>query len=331
MAFLFLGGEVDDFTCGSPAISTSSVNFRSGYARLGLSSSASTATYQAVFSAASAAFWLSFRVYTTGFTSASGGSGIADFVQLKPGSGSSLLAFSTTASSSNTVGLRTYNGSSYTNLVTATGTFINSSNNKVDIYCSCGGSGTLTVYINGAQVLTYSGDLTVGSTIADIASAVLCAGQLVASAYLSEVIVSDSDTRTLSLTTLAPSASGSNSAWTGAFTDVNDTSATLSTVDASYLSTSTNDAVHSLACNDLPTTNLTVHAVQVKARAMKDVTGPTNLQVGIFNSSGGYSSDIALGTGFADAKEIFTTNPIDSSAWTPAAVNAAQLAVKARA
>ena len=85
-----------------------------------------------------------------------------------------------------------------------------------------GVAATVTVYLNGALLIAYTGDVTVsGMTGFDsVFLARITDGYLIAS----EIIVADEDTRGMSgLATLALTGVGSTDAWTGAYGMINQT------------------------------------------------------------------------------------------------------------
>jgi hypothetical protein len=181
-----------------------------------------------------------------------------------------------------------------------------------------GTDATVNVYLNGNLLITYTGDVTV-SGVSSLEAAALSANG--ANDWeVSEVIVADSDTRNLSLVTMAPTAAGTTDQWTGAYSGVNET--TLSTASPNSSTTSGQDQQYELTA--LPSGTFSVLAVKISAYA--ETASSENLKLG-FNSGGtvGVDGGQALTTAWATYESLFPQNPVTAAAWLLSAMDSLQL------
>jgi hypothetical protein len=181
------------------------------------------------------------------------------------------------------------------------------------------------LYLNGILIINYSGTLSLDNGDIDCT---LLAHRIGTNAGVSEIIVADEDTRLMRLKTLAPSAAGDTSTnWTGAYTDIDET--TLSNADKIYSATA--DADFQANLTGMPTGTYSVKAVKVAARAV-DGSGSLGMALGV--KTGGTVNVGATETcsGYWQTKErLMTVNPVTGVAWTPADIEALQLNIRAKA
>jgi hypothetical protein len=181
------------------------------------------------------------------------------------------------------------------------------------------------MYVGGAQVFTYSGNLLTDSATA-LAQLELGDGT---NAYngnyfdWSEIIVSDSDTRSMSIILLNASPSGTLTQWTGTAANVN--TATIN--DANYIASGTPLQINEYkTAATWPVGAFTVLEVVQNVRASVSTTGPQHVDVGFnFNGTRYWSADWAPPlTSFGNSPQtIWTTNPNTGVAWTQADLQAA--------
>jgi len=187
---------------------------------------------------------------------------------------------------------------------------------------SYGASSTVTLYVNGASVLTYSGSTSI-SGVSNL-DCVQVIGNQGFDNRVSEIIVADNNTTAMMLATLAPNANGDSAgSWTNTYTSINPTS--INDANAIYNNATGSD----FQCNttDLPSGSFLVLAVKEIARA--EVTAgatPTGFKLGIksggtVNVDGGHTP----GASWTEYERLMSTNPVTSAAWVNSDVNALQL------
>ena len=119
--------------------------------------------------------------------------------------------------------------------------------------------------------------------------------------------------------TLAPTANGTNMAWTGAYTNVNPTTIN----DASFIYTGSNSQVAEFTTGALPSgTAWTVVALSQTARLLVGATGPSTASFILRPATGSTDYPLCAGTApitsFANYSCITALNPASSAAWAPA-------------
>lgn len=217
-------------------------------------------------------------------------------------------------------------------LATSASSVVVSGGAQIDVHLKVHASGTFNVYKNGSIVVTFAGD-----TTGDAANTGLIHffGQTSSSndMDLSQVIVTDTvDTRGWVLATLTPNGAGTTNAWTGAYTDIDDTTYD----EADYLSVTTTAALATFAASNIDSayTGATVKAVAVALRAEIDIASAvTSLKAALRVSGTDYLSSTLSGpTNDAvshSGQAIWETDPSTSSAWASlSAVNAAEVGLK---
>jgi hypothetical protein len=192
---------------------------------------------------------------------------------------------------------------------------------------SFGASGTITLYLEGSSTptCTYTGDLTTGG-ITNLDYLSIASGSLVATDYHSELIVATSDTRLMSLVTLAPTSAGdANTFASGAYTEIDET--TLDTAD--YLLGDTNGQAGQFGLSAAPTGTFTVTSVIAKVLATKGETGPSQLKVGVkTNGVVDLATAQALDLGLATYQRAMELNSQTGARFTIAELDALQLALE---
>lgn len=332
MSFLFVGGEDSDFNkLGACAVDTANAAARrTGKARCSLkvASGALGDGWQAVFSGAASSFWLTGRGYFTSIPNVATSSP-SHMIALLDAAGVRRLALVLPAGSyvSNYTKywrlVKIDAAGAMTTLATAGNTLSTDTLQKVDIYVNYAVAGQVQVYLDGTKIIDYSGDVTTNSATA-LASAVFGQDHANGSSfadYWSEIIVSTTDTRSLSLVTLPPAAAGNAFNWTGATSDVNEV-----TLDEATLITSA--TAGQIAQTTVATTGLAgttgIVALVVNARAQKGGTGPQNADLLVRTGGVDYASaDIVLPASLGRISKTWDTNPATSSAWTASDLTAA--------
>jgi len=318
-AILWTGGEEIDFPRGATVTANTAGYHRSGYGRHTINVAAGFVGISNAFpSGPVTSAWFSVQAYMNVINAnlklvGLGKSGTSNGLWLGIGGTAGKIA------------LWKYDGTTWTLLATETGTSVPSTglNYKYDMQViSYGASATVNIYVNGSASpkLTYTGDVTVGgNTNLDN---VQIFQTNTAWTYYSEFIVADTDTRLMSVVTLAPSAAGTTNQWTGAYTDISES--TLN--DATLVSSATSGQNFQCNLNDLPSTSLAIKAVKATARGVQTGGGIAGLALGLYTSATvSVPSASALTTTWDTYETLYQTNPVTSSAFTPTEVNALQL------
>ena len=199
---------------------------------------------------------------------------------------------------------------------------------KFDLHVIYGGAGVgqIRVFFDGALVYGYSGDLTTNSAITGFSGFKFGGSTNTSGAsdgtYWSEIIVSDTDTRSLNLVTLAPSANGNAFTFdSGSAASINET--TLD--DSTLIASATAGQLAQFTVNTAGITNTpAVKAVVVTARAAKGGSGPQNAKMVV--RSGGVDSSsatLALPAALGHTQAVFATNPNTGASWTAPEITAA--------
>lgn len=214
-----------------------------------------------------------------------------------------------------------WNGASYTTVDTIS-VSLEQVTQDTDIYVKCNtASGQLKLYI--------AGTLRIDSGVIDLSGAasivkVRCLGAG-ASPVLSQLIVADEPTIGWRLVTRYPNGAGSDSAWTGTYTGVDETVYS----DADFINSATANQVSMFTQTGDALTGYVVRAVAVTARAKKGASGPANLQLAIRSSGTNYfSSSNALDVGYGGFCNIWETDPATAADWVNTAADAIQIGVK---
>jgi hypothetical protein len=187
----------------------------------------------------------------------------------------------------------------------------------LDINVVYGSSGSITVYLGGTQVFTYSGNVTTDSatTLSGIEIAGMGAGTQ--NVTWSEVIVADSSTIAMGLWQMNSATAGNAQTWAGTASSVN--KQTIS--DTTFISAASAGLINEYRSGGiaLPAGAYTVPAIKMVARALVGATGPQNLEyvtrVGSTDYVGG-SWGPPVGSFANDiANYMQATNPGTSAAW----------------
>lgn len=320
MSILWRGGEDIDFST-AVGTTTTAGRFRSGYARCAVN--ALDGKSAAFAGGAVTSAWLASYIYRQQTQTSRRIVGL-----IKSSTTNSGLWVGSNSAAAGKLTLYKYDGSTLTALASEGGTSLAADGDtaRLDVQLvNFGASATVNVFIDGVQIITYSGDVTV-SGVASVDAVGLGGSDGVNDVYWnSEIIVADEDTRTFSLVTMAPSSDGTTTDWpTGAYSDVDEV--TINDADVNSTDTASQDQQFNVG--DLPSGYFSIKDVTVKARASRtaDATA-TKLALGI-NSGGTVNVGTAAdpGTSWTTLERaIGATNPVTTAAWTLSEMNALQL------
>lgn len=200
--------------------------------------------------------------------------------------------------------------------------------------------GTVTVWVNDAQVFSYTGDTKNAGTktvldaigLASNGTFLICD---IDDLYLTNGAGSVNNDRLgdIKIETLFPSGAGSTTGLTPSssvanYTTVDDVAP--NTTD--YNSSVTDGAYDTYALSDLVTVAGTIFGVVVHAYAAKSDAGVKGGAIVVRSGGADYEkTDNPLGTGYQYYREIIEVDPATSSAWTVAAVNSLEAGFKVKA
>ena len=240
MTILFVGGEDLDFTpIGATYNSTgiaisvadgdsNSINFRPAFACCALNPTVSTGDVEPGDVATIVSFirtqpfnasnlWLTARVTSSSISSFTGTIANPGMINLRDASGVLRLQLQpVNCAVSSPWMLQKVSAAGVTTTLATSGTGLSDSPSipdKIDWQVNYATAGGAALYINGNQVLTYTGDVTTdGATTLATADFGGLDGPIWA---WSEVIIATTDTRMMALASLPPAAAGATSHWTG--------------------------------------------------------------------------------------------------------------------
>ncbi len=197
---------------------------------------------------------------------------------------------------------------------------ITSALSQVDLAINYGASGSVTLYNNGAQVCSYSGNVTNGdgaTTLDRVGFASPTTAAQVSSAW-SEIIVAGSDTRAMARFTANTLGNGTTTGFTG--TNICSSIWNASSYnDANFGYTSANDTIQECTINStLPAGSYSVLGVVMSARALVGSTGPQHFDFVTQIGGTEYTSpDMAPLNAFSNLTNyIQAVNPATSNPWS---------------
>jgi hypothetical protein len=330
MSILWCGGEDIDFPNGFAVVSQTVdpthtlVLFRPAYARCCIFAGENFTTSKSTTFAPVASAWLACQLWTNGEFGP--GSSIQNIIGFGLSGTTSGLYLGSDAASSNKLALMKYDGTTVTQLAAELGfSLLLGALVRVDMQViNFGGMCTVNVYLNGAFLFTFTGDVTV-SGMAYFDSVFLSYIPTLGGMYggVSEIIVADEDTRAMSLQTLAPAGNGTTENWTGAYTDVNE----IVINDATVVTTNTAGQDWQCTLPALVAGAPGVRCVKIAARSSVPA-GSVATTVGL-----GVNSDGTINAGAQQSPTVpwktlerfMVYNPTTGQPWTTAQMNALQL------
>lgn len=271
--------------------------------------------------AASATKWLAFHFYTN---TATGTRSIARFM-------SDDTALFELYHSGATIALRYWNGSTWTTVGTTA--IVTSTLYRFDFRATMdNASGVLAWYKDAVAEQTFSGDtiLTAATTINKVHIRNGSTGASDKSIF-SGLIIADEDTRDMIADNGKPTGAGTNSAWTGAYTAVDETGVD----DTDFISTTAAANTSTFAFTDIDATfasGYDVVGLCVVARAARGPSGVGFVKPAVYSGATlGTGTSKELDVTFDRAFHIFTQDPNTAAAWAYAGVNAAEIGVQSSA
>jgi hypothetical protein len=317
VTFYFMGGELASFIpSNSEGIeSTLATSFNASFARCSVTCARSTQYVATPTLALPDTFYIHLDAFRAGVGSSEG----------------SLIAFYAGATevfrlkaSSATLQMSALIGASITNIGSAVAWAGTAGYETIDLYIDGNdASGEAKLYLGGTLVGTASAvDL---SLVASITSARFY-GYSSTQQYISQVIIADEPTIGMRLLTRYPNGAGSDTAWTGDYTGIDE----IIINDADFINSSTNGQVEMVTQTGPAITGYTPRAVGVYARSKWGGTGPENLQLALRSGGTNYfSTSKAQDVGYSAYGNIWETNPATTADWLSSQIDALQPGAKA--
>jgi hypothetical protein len=336
-AILFAGGEDVDFTCvgGTCTVDTGGGAYRSAWAReaytvIGNGSDPPTNRFATPAFTDTAAIWIHGQ-YCSSNGGSCGANGAGNntsanyhLLRIMNSNGNTALVVRGTGTAGQVKISSRTSGGVYTDLVTCSNA-VNIALTQLDLFVNYAAGGEVTLYSNGGQVCTYSGNVTNGDGATTLNKLELAATYNNNSGKWSEVIVATTNTTAMNLFTHYPNAAGNTVAWTG--TNPCTAIVNASTFnDTNYISTGSNSQTEQCGVyRTLPSGTYNVNAVVMSARALVGATGPQHFNFVTRTGGSDYQSGNYSPTGvFSNfSNYIQATNPNTSSAWTTSEISAA--------
>ena len=321
MAILWCGSEDIDFPNGGAVTTDSTAGyFRASYARGTIYNANAGVMLRSIPFPGGAVTSCWFSFYGRTFTSLSTSKGYVGLGLSNTAKG----LFIGSGASSTKLALLKFDGTTWTVLASESGTSLTVATlHRFDIQViDFGANATINVYLGGALLVTYTGDVTV-SGMSNFDSVFTYCPLNATLIGLSEVIVADDDTRTLSLVTLAPAAAGDANAWTGAYTAVDE----IATNDADVVYTNTADQNCQFNLSNLPAGTFIIKGVKNAARVAKSASATANkLKLGVkTNSTVNVDTGSAATTAWVTQERYMATNPVTAADWSMAEIDALQI------
>lgn len=304
MAILWCGGEDIDFPNGN--VVSSNAGGRSGYSRSTISPGgpATSPSKSTVFPGGTVTnCWLAYRTNVSAST----------FIMLGKSGGINALAILTGGDGVVHVGSMVTG--TFTDIA-ATASGVLTGNHRVDFQVvNYGTSGSFTLYMDGVQVLTFSGNISV-TGVSGFDSIFLATNAGLYSTSYSEIIVANESTLSFQgLVTMAPTGDGTTQAWSNpSYTGLNPIQ--INDALGPYVNTPSLD--EQVTINSLPSGVFLIKMVKTAVRALATTgAGSTNLKVGFYNgSSVGVGSSHTLSGAFTTYEDYFTTDPTTGVGWS---------------
>lgn len=328
MTTYFIGSEIDDFVLGgtvgniSMVTSAAAYNSANGRGAVGIDGAAEDTAYIETTAFSETEFWTHWNHgYTTIFSSSMRG---VKFYEA--GTAKIAILFN---QSGNVMSVQLWNGSSWvTTLTSATGLFAASTRYVMDVFIKLGNPGRISVYRNGVPIMSDATlDLSAYSAIDKVrfqASGTTSNNDL----YWSEVIVADWNTIGSKVVTRIPDANGNYTAWTGAYTDIDEISGGSDVISSNNVG---DRESWSLSAFPALVGGESIESVKMSVNGLRDAAGPQ--AINMFNRQGGTDydgSDQTLTTSNAGYSQVWDLNPATAAAWTVAELDASEWGVRAR-
>lgn len=200
---------------------------------------------------------------------------------------------------------------------------------QIDIKCVIDGAvGDFSLWVDGVLERSLTGDTDFFSSTGAAYVSIQGWGNS-NQREVSECIIADQNTLSMRLCTLVPNGNGANTAWTGAFGDVDEAEIN----DADFISSGTAAQVETFTLTNLSAAALALTPVAVigSFRARNAVTGPQNIDPAVRTGGANFfgSSVAGLNTSFTNGyQNVWGVNPDTGVAWTTTEIDALEAGVR---
>lgn len=324
MAILWAGSEPEAFGDATPpGVYTTSSDLDTDYARAGIALGGPFRCNKEDLGDLTEVWWH----YRWGGTSTGGETNNRELVVFHQGDGQGILRFYQSGTAPNKT-LQYWNGSTWTAINTPV-EIVTANNRTIDICCKIDAiDGRFALFVDGELVAELTGDTDFFSSSGVDYVTINNWGNTNAR-RCNECIIANESTLGMRLATITPSANGSNTAWTGVFSDINGST----TNDSTMISSGTADQYETNAMTDLSTPAAALQPVAVVSsiRARNAPSGPQNIQHVVRTGGQEFESGNAPGltTTFQNGfQAIWGVNPVTTDPWTPSDINGLEIGVR---
>lgn len=320
------------YPMGAPSHSTTSSNFDSTAADAAVSTATTYAAAQLVMPSAIATGWLHFHLFMNNF--GAGDSGALITFRSSATAGELRIRASGSGATSNVIYMqvdKTTNGTTWTQLGTATFGLQYNVTARWDVQVNLASSGGyVRIYRNGFLLFEFTGDT---STQTNTFDRVEFGGTRESTdPRFSEIVLASVNTIDWKMQTQKPNGAGNYTAWTGAYTTIDETTYD----DGDYTYSNVNNDKFSYNFENTSSTvqgGREVKALVAQAAVFIPPTStPGDMRYFLRISSTDYeTSDLNLTAdgAYNRATYIWETSPATSAAWATAAIDSAEVGFKA--
>lgn len=189
-------------------------------------------------------------------------------------------------------------------------------------------TGRFAVYTDAVELVSFVGNTnpTAASGMARVRMQGCCTSY---EHWISEILIANTDTRTMRCIAIEPTAAGSRNDWTGTEADIDDDVANTSNM----ITTNTSGDVALFSATPqlgtIPAGNQ-IDAVALNVHAARGTSGPTTLQPGLkAGTTEDWGAMATLSLGFEPFRSIWAQNPDTAAPWTESDIDALEIGVKA--
>lgn len=315
MTILFAGNQMQDFVTNALVSEvTTAGRFDSAWVPNACHVASGTAPMRTPIFTSQTLIWIHWEGWNTDASST-----LQAFFQAYNSSTTAVVRLLATNGTPVNTSLQYWTGSAWTTI--GTGSFSSSALHQHDVFININGaSSVISWYVDQTLQVTGTGDY---SSVGNIAQAGWQTHRLNGSTDISEVIIATTSTMTKRYNLRLPNAAGTNSGFTGAYTDVNE----AITNNTTFISTTTNNVISTFQTAGKTLTGYNIDAVIVTHLSMRDdTTGPQNSQVAICIGGTNYFGPTeALDLSWGSHRYYMPLDPSTSAAWTTAVAGAAAL------
>lgn len=193
--------------------------------------------------------------------------------------------------------------------------------------------GVAELYVDGILVYSFAGDTADASSLAY--NFCIAGTGTSTNRYVDDVVVIAAPSALPAvigqhvIQAQVPTGAGTNSAWTGAYTDVDDPFLTVSDGDTTYITSTTLNAKSDFAIAALAITPTTILGIQTSVETRKTDAGTKGVTPYIIsNVTTSAGVEVPATEAYLYASTIYNTDPDTAAAWTEAGVNAIKVGVE---